>query len=97
MALALFFGGAEETEQALPIKGIRHPAQGALSQAGFLGTRAWRDAEKDTRANPLIQALFRRVTPLLDQVVMIGALPSFSFRFGYGLACCATRRFWPLL
>jgi hypothetical protein len=24
--------------------------------------RAWRDAKKDTQANPLIQALFQRVT-----------------------------------
>jgi hypothetical protein len=93
MVFALGFGRTEEAEQALPIKGIRDAPQRMLGQAGFLGALLSREAEKNNRADSLIQALFRGTTPLLDQVVVVGALASFPFRLGHRLASRAACRF----
>src|SRR5579885_1999647 len=97
MAFAFLFGGTEETEQALPVKGIRHSAQRMLRQTRFIGAFLGRLAEKDHGSYPFVQALFWSTAPLLDQVVIVSALPSFPLRFGHGLASCATRRFWEIV
>lgn len=87
MVRTLFFGRTKQAEQALPVKGIQHPAQGALGQAGFLSPFLCCLSEQYEEANPFIQTLFGGAIPLLDQVVIIGALASFSFRLGHGLLC----------
>lgn len=64
-----------------------------LGQASLLGTFLSCLAEKDYRADSLIQALFRSPAPLLDEVIIIGTLASFPLCFGPGLASCAVADF----
>jgi hypothetical protein len=97
VALPLGFGGAEEAEQALSVKGIRDSAQGMFSQAYLFSAFLGGQAKKNDGANSLIQALFWRATPLLNQGKVIGALPPFSFRLRHGLASLAACRLWELL
>jgi hypothetical protein len=78
MIYSLRFGWSEETNDAMCVKGIRSTTQAPFCQTCFLCAFCWRDAEKHNRANPFIQALFWGSTPLLEQMIVVRSLPSFS-------------------
>jgi hypothetical protein len=78
MILSLRFSGPKETDDAMRIKGISGSAQAPFRQASFLRPFCWRDAEKHDWANPFIQALLCRSTPLLKQMIVVCSLPAFS-------------------
>ena len=78
MILSLRFGGPEEADYAMCIKGISDSTQAPFRQAGFLRPLGFRDAKKGDGPDPFIQALLWRSTPLLEQMVVVRSLPAFS-------------------
>jgi len=78
MILSLRFGGPEEANDAVRIKGISGPTQAPFRQARFLCPFCWWNTKKYDRANSLIQALFWCLTPLLEQMIVVRSLPTFS-------------------
>src|SRR6266516_6412434 len=80
MVFSLRFGGPEEADHAMRIKGITGSTQAPFRQAGFLRPFCWRYAEQGDRSDPFIQALFWCPTPLLEQMIVVRSLPAFSLR-----------------
>ncbi len=78
MILSLFFGGPEETNDAMRIEGVSRSTQAPFRQTGLLRSFCWRNAKQGDRANPFIQALLWCATPLLEQMIVVRSLPSFS-------------------
>src|SRR5260370_23458635 len=76
--LSLRFGGPEEADYAMRIKGISGSTEAAFREAGFWRPLCWRDAKKGDGPDPFIQALLWRSTPLLEQMIVVGSLPAFS-------------------
>src|SRR5260370_13837839 len=75
--LSLRFGGPEEADYAMRIKGISGSTQAPFRQAGFLRPFCWRDAQKGDGPGPFIQALLWRSTPRLKPIIVVGSAPAF--------------------
>src|SRR5260370_5842757 len=67
--LSLRFGGPEEADYAMRIKGISGSTQAPFRQAGFLRPFCWRYAKKGAGADPFIQAVVCPSTPLFEQII----------------------------
>src|SRR6266567_4043623 len=78
MVFSLRFGGPEEADHAMRIKGISGSTQAPFRQTGFLRPFCWWDAEQGDGPDPFIQALFWCPTPLLEQMVVVRSLPAFA-------------------
>src|SRR5260370_4013103 len=78
MVLSLSFGGPEEADHAMRIKGISGSTQAPFRQTRFLRPFSRRNPVKDDGSNPFIQALFWCPTPLLEQMIVVRSLPAFS-------------------
>src|SRR5260370_14552623 len=75
--LSLRFGGPEEADYAMRIKGISGSTQAPFRQAGFLRPFCWRDAKKGGGAHPSLQALLWRSSPRLRKMIVCGSVPAF--------------------
>src|SRR5260370_9372241 len=68
--LSLRFGGPEEADYAMRIKGISGSTQAPFRQAGFLRPFCWRHPKKGDRPGPFIQALVWPSTTLFVKVII---------------------------
>jgi len=79
--LPLGFAWTKEADHALRIKSVGGSTQATFSQTGFLRPFCWGHPKQGDRANPFIQALFWRPTPLEEPMIVIGSLSAFSLGF----------------
>src|SRR2546429_9994135 len=79
MILSLLLAGSEEANDPVGIKGVSRSPQAPCRQTCFLCPFCRWHTEQYDRTNPFIQALFWCSTPLLEQMIVVRSLPSFSF------------------
>src|SRR5205085_5824350 len=60
------------------IKSISGSTQASFCQPRFLRSFSRRDAKQSDGANPFIQTLLWRPTPLLNQMIIVGSLSALS-------------------
>jgi hypothetical protein len=78
MILSLRFGGPEEANDSVCIKGISGSTQAPFREARLSCPFCRRNSEKHDRANTFIQALLWSSAPLLEQMVVVRSFPAFS-------------------
>src|SRR5579859_3282541 len=87
MILSLCFGGPEEADHSMCIKGISRSPKAPLRQASFLCPFCWWDAIQHDRSDPFIEALFWRSAPLLEQMIIVGSFSAFALGLWH-TSCC---------
>src|SRR6266702_2657233 len=78
MVLSLGLGGTKEADYAVGIKGRSGPTERTFRQAGFLRPFCRWDSKQGDWTNFFVQTLFRRLTPLSEQMIVVGSLSPFS-------------------
>jgi hypothetical protein len=86
---SLRFGRSKEANDTMCIKGISSTTETSFCRTCFLCSFYRWNSKKYDGANPFIQALLWGSTPLLEQMIVVRSLPSFSL--GLWHRCHSTR------
>src|SRR5438270_11678716 len=86
MILSLLLAGPEEADDPVGTKGVSRSPQAPCRQTCFLCPFCCWHTEQYDRTNPFVQALFWCSTRLLERMIVVCSLLSFSLRLWHGCA-----------